>query len=284
MVRLGGPVFGGYESPEEWVRLVKKEGYRAAYCPVGVDADENTIQAYARAAQEADILIAEVGVWRNPLSPDEKERSEAIRLCERSLYLADRIGACCCVNVAGSRGPKWDGPWAEDLTEATFEMIVEMVRKLIDTVQPVRTCFTLETMPWMYPDSPDSYLRLIRAIDRRAFAAHLDPVNLINSPQLYFGNTALLRECFAKLGPYIRSCHAKDILLSDRLTVHLDEVRPGLGGLDYPTYLTELANLDREVPLMLEHLSSEAEYQLAAKYVKASFPLAPGSAALLRPG
>ena len=58
-------------------------------------------------------------------------------------------------------------------------------------------------------------------------SVHLDPVNMICSPQRYFNNAAFLRECFAKLGPYIKSCHAKDILLRDTLTVHLDEMRPG---------------------------------------------------------
>ena len=78
----------------------------------------------------------------------------------------------------------------------------------------------------MYPDSPDSYLELIKAIDRPAFAVHLDPVNIICSPQLFYSNGAFLRECFTKLGPYIKGCHAKDIALGETLTVHLTEVRP----------------------------------------------------------
>lgn len=109
---------------------------------------------------------------------------------------------------------------------------------------------------------------MIRAIDRPQFAAHLDIVNLINSPQRFFANAALIRECVAKLGPQIKSCHAKDISLADRLTVHLDEVRPGLGGLDYRTLLRELSGLDPDLPLMLEHLPREEDYDAAATYVR----------------
>lgn len=61
----------------------------------------------------------------------------------------------------------------------------------------------------------------------------------------------------------------KDIQLSARLTVHLDEVRPGLGGLDYRTFLRELNRLDRDMPLLLEHLPSQEEYALAARYIRA---------------
>ena len=147
-------------------------------------------------------------------------------------------------------------------------MIVQTVREIIDAVKPVRTFYTLETMPWMYPDSADSYLELIQAIDRERFAVHLDVVNLVCSPQRFFANAALIRECVAKLGPQIKSCHAKDIALADRLTVHLDEVRPGLGGLDYRTLLRELNELDLDLPLMLEHLPNEVEYDQAASYVR----------------
>ena len=120
----------------------------------------------------------------------------------------------------------------------------------------------------MYPDSPQSYLRLVEAIDRTANAVHLDPVNLVNSPQRYFKNAELIRDCFALLGPHIRSCHAKDILLQGQLTVHLDEVRPGLGQLDYRVFLSELNQLDPDTPLMLEHLPNEAEYDAAATHIR----------------
>ncbi len=267
-LRLGGPVvFEKTGDPDTWVRAVKKLGYSAAYCPVGADADSDTVAAYERAAKKADIIIAEVGAWSNPISPDEATRKAALEKCRMQLALADRIGARCCVNITGSRGPQWDGPSPENLTEETFDLIVETTRGIIDDVRPKRTWFTLETMPWAYPDSADSYVRLIKAIDRDRFAAHLDPVNLVCSPQRYYGNGKLIRECFEKLGPYIKSCHAKDILLHPKLTTHLDEIRPGKGGLDYATFLRELNKLPG-VPLMLEHLPNAEEYRQAADHIR----------------
>jgi sugar phosphate isomerase/epimerase len=267
-MRLGAPIFETYTDPDAWIVAVQRRGYRAAYCPVGPDADASMIRAYADAAERADVVIAECGAWGNPLSADEGTRHAAIAKCQAILALADAIGARCCVNIAGSRGAKWDGPHPADLTPETFDLIVQTVREIIDAVKPVRTCYTLETMPWMYPDSADSYLELIRAIDRERFAVHLDVVNLVCSPQRYFANAALIRECVAKLGPHIKSCHAKDIALSDRLTVHLDEVRPGLGGLDYRTLLRTLNGLNSDLPLMLEHLPAEADYDQAASYLR----------------
>lgn len=266
-IRLGGPVFGDLKDPLAWAKAVKAKGYSAAYCPVSPGADQTTVKAFEKAAKDADIVISEVGAWSNPISRNEKERNDALQKCKDALALADLIGANCCVNITGSRGEKWDGPDPENLTKETFDIIVQTTREIIDDVKPLRTFYTLETMPWAYPDSPDSYLQLIKAINRKQFGVHLDPVNMINSPERYYRNGAFIKECFAKLGPHIKNCHAKDIRLGTNLTVHLDEVVIGTGGLDYKVFLTELSKL-KNVPLMLEHLKTAEEYDKAAASVR----------------
>lgn len=267
-MRLGGPVYVETLTPETWIAALRDAGYRAANCPVPAGADDATIQAYVEAAADADIVIAEVGAWSNPLSPDAAERRAALDKCKAQLALAEAVGARCCVNISGSRGSPWDGPHPDNLTPETFNLVVESVQEIIDSVKPERTTYVLEPMPWMVPDTADSYLALLDAVDREAFAVHIDMVNVVNSPQAYFGNAGLIREWFAKLGPHIRSCHAKDTLLSTKLTTHLDEVRPGLGQLDYRTLLVEIDKLGPDMPLMIEHLPDEAAYRLAADYIR----------------
>jgi sugar phosphate isomerase/epimerase len=267
-MRLGGPIFEKYAGPDEWAAAVRRSGYTAAYAPVTPDASDEVVSAYAKAAQAADIVIAEVGAWSNPIDCDAAKANAAIVHCQRCLDLAERIGARCCVNIVGSRNPvKWDAPHPTNFSRETFDLIVESTRKIIDAVQPKRTFYTLETMPWIFPSSPDEYLDLIRAIDCPGFAVHLDPVNLVNSPPRYCSNADLIRECFAKLGPRIKSCHAKDIILREQLTVHLDECRPGTGFLDYAVFLRELAKLDPDTTLMLEHLPDD-EYAPAAAHIR----------------
>jgi sugar phosphate isomerase/epimerase len=266
-LRLGGKLFGEINSPEEWIKALQAEGYSAAYCPLNHEADDRTVKAYADAAKKVNIIIAEVGAWSNPISPNEDERKKALDKCNHQLDLADRIGARCCVNISGSRGKEWDGHHKDNFTKDTFDLIVESTRKIIDAVNPTRTYFTLETMPWAYPDSADSYIRLIRAIDRKQFAAHFDPVNIINSPIRYYKTGDIIKECFKKFGQHIRSCHAKDIILSQKLTIHLDEIRPGLGNLDYDTFLNEL-NKYTDTPLMIEHLKTAEEYRMAANFIR----------------
>jgi len=267
-MRLGGPIYAKTQDPAAWATAVRAKGYRAAYCPVDSHADDATVAAYVRSAQQANIVIAEVGAWSNPISPDESTRRQAIAYCQEQLALADRLGARCCVNIAGSRSSDWAGPHEDNLSSDTFDLIVETVRLIIDAVNPTHTYYALETMPWAPPDSTDSYVRLLQAIRRPRLAVHMDAANLINSPQTYYANSALIRDFCARLGSHICSCHAKDIVLSGQYTVHLDETRPGTGGLDYRAMLNELGKIKPEVPLMMEHLASESEYDMAAQYIR----------------
>ncbi|MBB3112877.1 sugar phosphate isomerase/epimerase [Paenibacillus phyllosphaerae] len=266
-MRLGGQVFLDQPTPESWAQALRQAGFRAATCPVQ-DENDADLADYVRMAARHDIIISEVGAWSNPISRDDDTRRQAIDYCIRRLTLAETIGARCCVNIAGSRGQQWDGPDPDNFSDETFEMIVETTRHIIDAVQPERTVFALEMMPWVYPDSADTYLALLKAIDRKGFGVHFDPVNIISSPRSYYRNGEIIRDFIAKLGPYIRNCHAKDTLLRGHLSVHLDEVIPGQGNLDYRTFLTELSKLDPDTPLMIEHLSTNEAYRQAADYIR----------------
>jgi sugar phosphate isomerase/epimerase len=268
-IPLGGPLFEPFEDPQQWIDQLKKLGYGAAYAPLEPGADEQKIRAFKEAAAKHQVVIAEVGAWSNPLSADPAEADAALEKCIAGLELADLFGARCCVNISGSLNREyWAGPHPDNLSEEVFERVVQQTRHIIDAVRPKHTFFALEAMPWSFPDSADSYLRLIRAIDRERFGVHLDPVNMITSVRSYFGNGALIREMFQKLGPWIRSCHAKDITLrEDNYIPQLDEVRPGLGNLDYVTYLQELSRLPR-VPLMMEHLNTAEAYGEAASHIR----------------
>jgi sugar phosphate isomerase/epimerase len=254
--------------PEARARAHRDKGYRAAYCPDIPLEDTARIEATAEAFARHDVVIAEVGRWVNLMAADPAERRKNIQTVTDGLALAEAVGARCCVDIAGSFNPdSWFGPHPENLSERFFDAAVENARTIIDAVKPKRTTFCYEMMAWSLPDSPDSALRLARAIDRTAFSIHLDPCNLVNSPTRYYRSSDLIRECYAKLGPMISSVHAKDLTWDIEMAVHFREVRQGLGSIDYGVWLAEHARQTPEVPLMIEHLKDEAEYDAAAKHI-----------------
>lgn len=259
-VRLGGPVFNAPADPEGLALAHKKIGYRAAYCP-GVQLGETEkIRDIEAAFKKHDVAIAEVGRWVNLLEADPAKRAANLKTVTEGLALADAVGARCCVDIAGSYNPKsWFGPHPENFSQRFFDETVENARKIIDAVKPRRAKFAFEMMGWAIPHTPDAYLKLLKAVDRPAFAVHLDPCNLINSPEKFYDTTALLNECFDKLGPHIVSCHAKDLTWDVEMNLHFREVTVGTGTIDFGTYLKRLAALG-DVPLMIEHMANAEEY------------------------
>lgn len=268
-IRLGGPVFVESDDPAEWAQAHLDLGYRAAYSPSVKLEDSEKIRSIVAESSARDIVIAEVGAWVNLLDSDPETRKKNLEFVINKLAIAEALGARCCVDIAGSYNPEvWSGPHPDNFSRRFFEETVENCRNIIDAVNPKRSKFSLEMMGWCLPSTPDQYLELIRAIDREAFGVHIDICNLINSPERMYNNSALIRECFQKLGKWALSCHAKDVAWIPENQVRFKEVIPGQGEVDYKTYLAELSKLDGDVPLMLEHLSSPDEYRQGAAHIR----------------
>lgn len=264
-LRLGGPIFLKSDDPVELAKEHRRLGYSAAYVPNLDLKDSAKIAAIKKAFASENVVIAEVGAWVNMLESDSEKRKKNLTYVTQRLALADAVGAINCVNIGGSYNPKqWDGPDPRNITSEYFDATVENVRKVIDAVKPKTAKFSLEMMGWSLPDGPDSYLKFIKAIDRPAFGAHVDIANILNSPDRFYNSKAVIDETFRKLGRWITSCHAKDVIGKD---VHLAEAMPGKGGMDYVAYLKNVTSLSREIPFMLEHLKTSEEYDEARAFV-----------------
>lgn len=267
-MKLGISYTPRHETPDEWAAFLAALGCKAAVCPIAAGAAPDTIAAYREAAARHDITIAEVGVWNSPIADDETVRTKALAFAKGQLRLADEIGALCCVNVAGSTGPNWSFGCGKDRTPEGWRRIVESVQEIIDDVQPQNTCYSMECMPIVPPTSPDEYLRLLADVNREHFSVHLDPFNMFFTPDRYFRSAEFFHECFEKLGPQVKSIHAKSVLLTEELTFCIREAPIPEGGVDFDAFLQEVGRLAPEMPVIIEHRSSLDEYRTALSYVR----------------
>lgn len=268
-MRLGLSSALSHSSPEEWAAQLNRAGCRAVVFPADCTAPDHVIADYADAAKKYDLVIAEVGIWKNVFALNHAERQEARARAVGQLRLADEIGARCCVNVAGTcGGPRWDGGYKENYSKEAWEMLVAYTQELIDAVRPSRTKYTVEPMPWMYPSGPDAYRSLISDVNREAFGVHMDIVNMINCPERYFFCDDFLEECFDKLGADICSCHLKDIRLREQFTFQLEETYCGNGILNLEKYISLIDRCSPDMPVIIEHLNTDGEYLQSLSYVK----------------
>jgi len=265
-MRLGGTVCCADMSA--WEDALAASGFRAVTAPFSCETPRAERERLLEITEKRDVLIAEIGVWRNPF--DASAGQANLDYAKRQLALADELGIPCCVNIVGTDSSAgWDAADPSNYTEETYGRIVASIREIIDDVNPKTACYCIEPMPWMIPDSPEVYLQLIRDVDRERFGAHMDFVNMINSPRRFLGAEAFIEECFAKLAPWIKSTHLKDSRMSlTRLTTVLEECSPGEGMLDFTRVLPILDRyLEKDAPVLLEHMQTFEEYRKAYCFV-----------------
>ena len=271
-MRLGGSVVGEYRSPEEWEELLTRSRFKAITAPFDCRTPEQQTARFLDIVRRHDVMIAEIGVWRNILDPDKEKAAAAMAYAKGQLRLADETGIPCCVNIAGTPGAAgWDAADRANFTVETYDRTVQSIREILDDVRPRHAFYCIEPMPWMVPDSPESYLELIRDVDRPQFAAHMDFVNMINCPRRCLDPETFIRHCFETLAPYIKSTHIKDTRLHPtHLTAVIEECSPGEGTLRYDEVLRIIdRTLPADAPVLLEHMRTADEYRQAYDYVSA---------------
>ena len=70
------------------------------------------------------------------------------------------------------------------------------------------------------------------------------------------------------LGCRIRSCHIKDVHLDSRYTLRLEECPPGRGEFPLRYYAEKMNAIDKDMPVILEHLKTDEEYPVYLEYLK----------------
>lgn len=267
-MRIGGGIPKPYNNPNEWIALVKDLGYSTVLVPVSYDASKEEKKEYLSYIQKYDLVLGEVGIWRNVLSLDKAEQRTAMEFSKNQLMLAEEMGANCCINVAGARGEIWDGCYKDNYSADAYQLIIDLTREIIDSVKPMRTFYAIEPMPWMVPDSPDAYLKLIKDVDRPGFAVHLDYTNMINNPRLFVHSSDFISECFQKLGPFIKSIHAKDVRMYENLPCCIEEVMPGSGSIDFSHVLRLCEGLGKDTTVFVEHMDQYDDYKNSVAYLR----------------
>ena len=116
-------------------------------------------------------------------------------------------------------------------------------------------------------DSPKAHKRLNDDVGDPRCCVNLDPTNMMSLAN-YYHTTDLINECFDLLGESIMGCHAKDTyILPDQQTVHVQEVCPGRGIMDYEMFLVRMSRMKWPRTLLAEHIPND-QYAEAYAYIR----------------
>ena len=262
------------ENLEEMVKRIKESGYTGVV--TGPDPwhsmKDAELTELKNALKKYDVVVYEVGGYRNLLHVDESERQKNLAHIARCIEAAEKIGCPMVGTISGSRCPKTKrqdnfNVHPDNWTQKTWYILVKGIKQILKDTAGMKAAIGMEAQVTTNIDGPRAHKRLIDDVADSRCVVNLDPTNMI-SLATYYHTTELINECFDLLGEHILGCHAKDTyILPEQQTVHVQEVCPGRGVLDYETFLVRMSRMKWPRTLLPEHIPGD-QYIEAKQYIE----------------
>lgn len=245
---------------DEAVGRIKDAGFHGALCNYTfADARFDPLKPDWQAAkkivdcfQRRGIELVAIFGYVNLVDPDPARRKQAEVRMETLITNWKRLGSNNISTETGTLNPK--SPWLgspENATEQAYLQCRSAVERLVRIAEKSGAIISLEAYWRNIIDSVDRAERLFREVPSPALKLVMDPCNYFRKEDLP-RTQEMLKDMFRRLGDRIVVAHAKDVRPAEEGT---ELPAAGLGVLDYPLYLRLLAQLDRPIDLLLEHLT-----------------------------
>jgi sugar phosphate isomerase/epimerase len=267
-------VYGGLPLNEA-ARRIREDGFGCVvlqysfkdvkFDPFAPDWDE--LKKITTALEKNDIQVVGLYGYHNVIGPDEVARKRNEQFTGVLIDNWQRFGSPIISTETGTFNAQ--SQFAEDprnFTEEGYAAAREAFAKLVRRAEKTKAVIAIETYWKNLIDSIDRTERLFRDIDSPSLKLTMDPCNYYKPDELPRMDE-MLRDMFKRVGTQTVLAHAKDIRQTDKGQEH---PAAGLGVLNYPLYLRLMAKLDREIPMVIEHLAL-GDVHRARDYVKAQF-------------
>ena len=214
--------------------------------------DWQAVKQIRDAFERQSIELVGLFGYYNVVSPDAAKRKLGEERMELLIANWKRLGSPNISTETGTFNTKSE--WLEspaNATEEGYRQCRDALGRLVRLAEKAGAVISIEPYWRNVIDSIERAERLFHDINSPALKLVMDPCNFFRKEDLP-RMKPMLEEMFRRLGPQIVIAHAKDVKASDNGT---ELPAAGKGVLDYPLYLRLLAQLDRPLPLLLEHLT-----------------------------
>src|SRR5262249_31353751 len=188
---------------------------------------------------------------------DEAARRESVRTLQAALRLAEALGARAIDSGPGSMSP--DGPWfphPDNWTGVARRQLVKCLKECVPVAEDCGVYLSLEGHQLVTLESAEVTKEILEEVGSPRVRSDFDSANWITRETVYDTGPALDR-MFDVLGDQIVSCHAKDIWIENRLTLHLQDGCPGKGLMDFDTLFRRMEALNTDYPVIAEGNATE---------------------------
>ncbi len=258
------------KKPVESIKQIREAGRTGMF--VGPEPwysmKDSELREFNAALKQHDVVIFEVHGYVNMIHPDEETRQKYLQRQTIAIEAADKIGCPMVGTITGSCDPQYGYTvHPNNWTEETWKRTVDSIRQVLRDTAGMKAALGMEAQITTNLDSPKAHKRLMDDVGDPRCKVNLDPTNMCCLAN-YYHTTELINECFDLLGEDILGCYAKDTYIwPDTQTVHVQEVCPGRGVMDYETFLVRMSRMKWSRTLRPEHIPDD-QYPEAYAYIK----------------
>jgi sugar phosphate isomerase/epimerase len=259
---------------EEAARHMKEDGFTCTvlcgkFKDVAFDfakPDWDAVKRIRTAFEKNSIQIVGLFGYYNVVAPNLEHREAGEHRMQTMIENWERFGSPIISTETGSFNPKseWETDPKND-TEEGYKECRAVFEKLARAAEKTKAVIAIEGYWKNVIGTPERAERLFKDISSPSLKLTMDPCNYFRNEDLP-KMKPMLRDLFKRVGSQTVLAHAKDVKGNADGSQSLPAA--GLGSMDYPVYLRLLAQLDRELPLIIEHLEFKDRTR-ARDYVKA---------------
>lgn len=253
------PAWQHFDS-ETALRIIEN-GYRstALYVDSPLDVDWAEVRRVGRLCETIGLEVAQAnGRYNDLVHPQESERTEGIRSVKALVQIGKAWNAQTVYVRPGSLNPRgswWPHP--ENRSQEVFNRLIDSLTSVCKTAEAEAMTLAIEGHVLSPLYSAQRVRDLLDAVGSPALKFNMDPVNFIGTVPDVYNTAAVINELFDLLGDDTVALHAKDCTITDALVVHIDEVIPGTGTLDYDLLLTRFEECCPNGYVLIEHLTQD---------------------------
>ena len=208
-------------------------------------------------ADEGLRLYQVTGYWQNLVTADEAARKESVRTVQAALRLAGWLGARGIDTGPGSMNP--NGPWfphPDNWTEAARNRLVKSLCECKAAAEAAGVFLCLEGHQLVTLESAEVTAAVLDEVNSPWVRSDYDSANWITR-ETVFATGQAVNHHIDVLGRHILSCHAKDIWIENRLSLHLQDGCPGKGIMDFRTLFRRMEALSPDYPVIVEGATTD---------------------------
>lgn len=244
-----------------------------------LEAELADIRRVRKAFVDAGLVVAQTNGWYECLiNPDEIVRSEGIRGLSALIRIGRQLDTRFVYVRPGSINPNghwWPHP--ENHAASTFDRLVDSMKQVSRVAEVEGVTLGIEGHVVSTLDSAQRVRDLLLAVGSSALKFNFDPVNFVGTVHDVHDPTRLLNEVYDILGHDMVALHAKDCAIQDAHVVHIVEVVPCTGTMNYELLMKRWVECCPDGYFLIEHLPDDkvivAREAIARKATALGIPL-----------